>query len=358
MPKLVSDPAAIDAGWLTEALREAGVLSTGRVRKARGRIVGTGRMGDNLRYELAYEDAPVDAPGSVIAKLPAADPTSRAGSAATGSYWREVHFYRELAPRIAMRTPRAYVALVHENRTDYVILMEDLAPAEPGDQIQGCGPERAELAVREAAKLHASLYESPSLASFEWITQVTREGSELGRSLLVQMWPGFVDRLGDGLSREALALGEQFARSFTDWSLAYRGPRTLVHADYRLENMLFGDGTDAPPIAVVDWQTCMHTGGLTDVAYFLGGGLSVQDRRLHERELVESYRRELAGRGVGLSAEDCWDQYRRFALHGILITVLGAMMTGQGDRSDRMFTAMIERHLQHGLDLECSRYLS
>ena len=123
MPKLVSDPAAIDADWLTEALREAGVLSTGRVREARGRIVGTGKMGDNLRYELAYEGAPADAPTSVIAKLPAADPTSRAGSAATGSYWREVHFYRELAPRIAMRTPRVYVALVHENRTDYIILM-------------------------------------------------------------------------------------------------------------------------------------------------------------------------------------------------------------------------------------------
>lgn len=357
MPKLVSKPDEIDPAWLTEALREAGVLPTGRVREAHGRLIGTGKLGDNVRYELSYEDGPANAPGSVVAKLPAADPTPRASAALAGFYWREVHFYRELAPRIGMRTPRTYLALVDDNKTDYVILMEDLSPAMPGDQIDGCGPEQAELAVREAAKLHAPLYASPRLTSLDWLTQVTPQGSELGRALLTQMWPGFVERFGNVLSREALALGERFTRAFTDWSLGYEGPRTLVHADYRLENVLYGTGPPAPPIAVVDWQSCMHTCGLTDVAYFLGGGLGIPDRRAHERELLETYRREMERLGVALAPDECWAQYRRYALHGILITVLGAMMTGQDERGDRMFAAMIERHIQHGLDLECGRLL-
>ena len=48
--------------------------------------------------------------------------------------------------------------------------------------------------------------------------------------------------------------------------------------------------------------------------------------------------------------EECWREYRRYSLHGVLITVLGSMLSGQDARGDRMFHAMIERHLQHALD--------
>ncbi|NNL66428.1 MAG: hypothetical protein HKP30_09315, partial [Myxococcales bacterium] len=95
MPRLVSDPASLDATWLTEALREAGALPAGRVTDARGQHIGHGKMGDNVRYALRYADAPADAPASVVAKLPAADPTARAGSVARGGYLREVRFYQE-----------------------------------------------------------------------------------------------------------------------------------------------------------------------------------------------------------------------------------------------------------------------
>ncbi len=354
---LVSSADALDADWLTAALREAGALPAGRVAAARGVAVGTGKMGDNVRYELEYEGAPDDVPASLIAKLPSTDPTARAHASAAGNYWREVHFYRELASRVRIRTPRAYISMIHDNRTDYVILMEDLAPAEPGDQIEGCDPDRAALALREAAKLHASVWNAPFLGELEWITQSTPEGAELGRAFLGSMWPGFLDRFGAAMSTEAVALGERFVREFVAWASDYDGPRTIVHADYRLENMLFGDGETAPPIAVVDWQSPFHTCPLVDVAYFVGGGLTVDDRRAHERELVELYRSELAANGVDLDADACWDLYRRYALHGILITVLGAMMSGVEERGDRMFTAMIQRHAQHALDLESDSFL-
>jgi hypothetical protein len=34
------------------------------------------------------------------------------------------------------------------------------------------------------------------------------------------------------------------------------------------------------------------------------------------------------------------------------------MFTGQDERGDRMFAAMIERHLQHAVDLECGEFLA
>ncbi len=359
MVRLVSDPQAIDEAWLTDVLREVGLLSEGRVIKVDRTPIGHGKMGDNVRYDLTYEGAAGEgeAPSSLVAKLPATDPVARVTSAAQGSYWREVSFYREVAPTAAIRTPRAYAALVDDNRTDYVILMEDMSPAEPGDQIAGCTTAVAELALREVAKLHGPLSESETIRAAEWVVPPSEDGAAMGQAMMSGMWPGFVERFGHAMSPQGIALGQRFVDNFKDFALSYDGPRTLVHADYRLENMLFGNERGGPPIAVVDWQSCSYACGLADVAYFLGGGLSLDDRRAHERELVEIYRRELSSNGVDLSADECWAQYRRNALHGIFITVFGSMLSGQDDRGDRMFEAMIERHCQHALDMESADFL-
>ena len=44
-------------------------------------------------------------------------------------------------------------------------------------------------------------------------------------------------------------------------------------------------------------------------------------------------------------------------MHGILITVLGACFSEAAERSDRMFLAMIQRHLQHCVDLDAVEFL-
>ena len=56
---------------------------------------------------------------------------------------------------------------------------------------------------------------------------------------------------------------------------------------------------------------------MLDVSYFIGGGLSVEDRRAHEAGLVRLYHDELLAHGVtGLSWEICWEEYRRQVFHG------------------------------------------
>jgi hypothetical protein len=92
--------------------------------------------------------------------------------------------------------------------------------------------------------------------------------------------------------------------------------------------------------------------GLADVSYFLGAGLLVEDRRRHERDLLEHYREALAGRGVTTSSEACWRQYRAFAFSGVVMSVVASMIVGQTPRGDEMFVAMGSRHLQHALDLD------
>ena len=55
---------------------------------------------------------------------------------------------------------------------------------------------------------------------------------------------------------------------------------------------LFATPDGGPPVTVVDWQTAAVGVGPSDVAYFVGAGLLPDDRRRHERALVERYCRE------------------------------------------------------------------
>ena len=47
-------------------------------------------------------------------------------------------------------------------------MMEDLAPAEQGDQLKGVSLEQARLAVEQAARLHAARWDDPSIEDLAW----------------------------------------------------------------------------------------------------------------------------------------------------------------------------------------------
>jgi aminoglycoside phosphotransferase (APT) family kinase protein len=122
-------------------------------------------------------------------------------------------------------------------------------------------------------------------------------------------------------------------------------PWTVQHADYRLDNLLFGTADSAAPVAVVDWQTVVLGPGAADVSYFLGAGPSVDDRREHEERLVREYHRALMARGVdGYSFDQCFADYRRYAYAGYLMAVGASMMVERTARGDEMFLAMARRH--------------
>jgi hypothetical protein len=133
----IADTAeALTPEWLTGAL--AGVLDGAAVAGVSATPVGTGQMCDSVRLALTYDRPAPEAPGSVIAKLPAADPQSRATGLSLRSYETEVRFYQQLAPQLGIRTPRAYHADIDVTTGSFVLLLEDMAPARQGDQLAGC----------------------------------------------------------------------------------------------------------------------------------------------------------------------------------------------------------------------------
>ncbi|MBT4522216.1 MAG: phosphotransferase [Halieaceae bacterium] len=353
MIELISNPERITPQWLTKVLKEQGVLPKGSVTQVSWRVIGTGKMGDNVQFTIGY-DHPCNAPATLVAKLPASDETARSMAGSLGAYRREVMFYSELAGQTTMSTPTVYLQMMDQDGMDFVIVMEDLSMAEPGNQLIGETPERAMHAMAEVAKLHAAFHNKTDILERDYLTRSDADGAAFGQELMEQNWPGFKARFGHGLNSECIAFCDDYVAGYAGWATRYRGPKTVIHGDFRSENILFGEGGQA---TTVDWQTIAESCGVADVSYFLGGSLTTEERRQSERGLVEHYRQALAGAGVNLGSEACWEQYRQFSAHGLVLTILGAMFSEAGTRSDQMFLVMAQRHLQHCVDMNAREFL-
>ncbi|MGH9210096.1 MAG: phosphotransferase [Acidimicrobiales bacterium] len=368
-PPPVYDPADVTAAWLTEVLLAAGQLpgtsgtagnagghgDTGRVVGFTTEPIGTGQVGANIRYRLAYEPATANdtAPASVVAKFAAADEVSRAAGIATRTYETEVAFYRDLAATVDVSRPTCMFAAIEPGTADVVLILEDLAPAIQGDQIAGCTVEQARLAMDEAARLHGPRWGDPTLLDHAWLAEAVAAGGTGVADLYAFCWPGFVDRYRATLDEAALEVGARLEEGIRGW-VAHPPPAlTLTHGDYRLDNMLFAPAsTDGRPLTVVDWQTVRLGCGTGDVAYFLGAGLDPPTRRAHEAGLVAHYHQALSAYDIADYGFDaCWEDYRRYSFGGYVMAVIASVLVGRTERGDAMFMAMANRHAAQVTDL-------
>jgi len=319
--------------------------------------VGTGQVAASIRLTLRY-DGPTEAPATLVAKVPSDDPVSRATGAAMGNYEVESSFYRDLAGSLPMRTPRCHHVEHDPSTHDFLLLLEDLAPAEQGDQLTGCDADTAALAVSELPKLHAPRWGDPALASLGWLARSTPERAAFGAQMLTTLHEGFVARYAERLDGEIAGLLERLLPRLLPYFGSDGGlPGTIQHGDYRLDNLLFGTPAGGPPIAVVDWQTVVLGAGLVDLSYFMGAAMDTASRRAVERDLVELYLANMSSAGVALSFDECWREYRRHTIAGLIMALGASMVVGRTDRGDEMFMAMADRHGRHALDLEAESVL-
>jgi hypothetical protein len=351
------DAAGLTPERITRSLRAGGTLPSGvSVVGLDATQVGTGQMASCARLALRY-DGDTDAPASLVAKIPALDMASRrAGSA--GAYETEVRFYEQIAPQVSVRVPQCYFSEVGPEPGDFLLLLEDLAPAEQGDQLGGCDPALAELAVIEAAGLHAPTFGATDLReAHAWLVRrMVGTGAPGMGAVMASMYPAWCERYDGRIDPEVVALGERIIGRLEAY-YADDGFRSVIHGDYRLDNLLFGTAEGGPAVAVVDWQTHLWGDPISDISYFLGAGLVPEDRRAHERDLVESYRDAMRANGVTISADECWARYRRHAVAGWHMAIFAAMVVARTDRGDDMFTTMANRHGRQMLDLDTESLL-
>jgi aminoglycoside phosphotransferase (APT) family kinase protein len=213
-------------------------------------------------------------------------------------------------------------------------------------QVEGCSVDQAADAVRNLAGLHAPVWNDASLSDHrEWLSTLTGKRGEFLGTISVSAAEVFTTRYADELGADVDTL-RRSAELTGRWAAFDPGTSALVHGDYRLDNLMFPDvGTDAG-VSTVDWQTLAIGPPARDLAYFLATSLHVDERRAHERALVNEYVDALRALGVDdYSYDRCFADYRLGVLQGPMITMIGAAYaTAERSASaDEMFLAMATR---------------
>jgi hypothetical protein len=339
---VVLTPEELTAQWLSRALGH-------QVAEVDVERVGTGQIGSCFRLTL-------DGGSQLLAKLPTADPGLRQMLA--GAYRAEVRFYTDLAPTVDVTVPRVHYAAIHPESGEFTLLLEDLAPWQPGDQIAGCTRDQAEDAVLNLARLHGPRWCDPTLTEVEGLSLNRPEDADLMAEVYGPATEIFLTTLGERLSDADHALLRRCVEVSRAWVLSRSERFSLVHGDYRLDNLLFpADPTDnVRAVAAVDWQTISLALPARDLAYFVATSLPTPERRQYESRLVAAYHGELTRYATdlndgrrrvpqldGYTLENCWDDYCFGMLQGPLVGLFGCAYGRRSERGDAMFVTMVQR---------------
>lgn len=342
-------PDSISTGWLTEVLHRAGLLHRATVEAIEVMPIaaGSGFVGQTARLQIVYSEHESSAPLTLFAKLSSADPGVREHLRRVGIYETEAGFYRDLAPLLGfpLRVPRPYLDLYDDRTSASLLLLEDLNQAEFGDNLAGCSATDAQLTVQQLGLLHAHFWESPFLKQLSWLRALTDE-AETRIGIYRAMLPRFEQRCAElvtpSLLESAKQLGHVLPEYFRQSSAA---PQTLTHGDFRADNLAFSQTSGDRGVIVFDWQVARRSRGPRDLAYFLSGSLSVEQRRGLEESLITSYYKMLVTNGVQqYSIQDLRrDLQSGLAAPLATLIVAGGMLDFSSERGTQLFRQLCQR---------------
>jgi len=337
----------ITADWLNAKLPPE-LLHGSRVAEVRAEVLG---VGEGFASALARLEVTTEAAGllpPLVAKFASGHGNTRSLLSEVGSYEKEVRFYRELAERVELPTPRCYVAEYDQASGSFILIFEDLAPAAVGDQVAGATLAQAEAVVDALAQFHSSWWNNKELMESGWLPPPAALATRLV-DVLDEGMPAMRERWGTRYP-DLIALVER-ARKILPGILHLSmnapppKPYTLVHGDVRLDNIFFPSEAGGR-FAVIDWQGAVLGQPASELAYWLVTNLPPWLRRQHERDLVRRYHARLRERGIrNYSLRSLRMAYR----NGTVLLVYAAPVLGgtsldfSSERGTALAEAMVER---------------
>lgn len=278
----------------------------------RGEAVSTS---GRLDLDVVYDDAGADLPQQVVVKI------ARPELPAFPLYRNEVAAYSRMRPWGLLRSPRCLGAWFDEATGSFGLVLEDLTTrgARFGSAVASPSLAVLEDGVREIARLHARYWGERadwSARELSWAqSHVEGELHDLfdHPDLVPAMIVAELER--NQHKRELVQSVGQTADSLLGQVRAVQRhqaglPQTLVHGDCHVGNTFtLPDDT----MGFVDWQLSVRGHYMHDLSYLIVTGLDVEQRRLHERRLIELHREELRRLGVDdvPTAEEAFDEHRR-----------------------------------------------
>ena len=136
-------------------------------------------------------------------------------------------------------------------------------------------------------------------------------------------------------------------------------PATVLHGDFRPDNVMFADTGTGAPVALVDWQVMLRGPAMVDVAYYLMSAVPLESRRAWEMRVLRGYHAALVAAGVAdYPFEQCMRDYR-LAMADVLsrIVVLTTRVKPEGAAGWVAFDALAKRVMSAVIDLDCAELL-
>ncbi len=354
-PPVPSDPQALTAEWLTGTLRAAGVLRDARVVSPGIQPISPGRgmAGRVVRLHPAYDREETGAPRNLVAKFPSEQGPTRSLAGLLRLQEREQGAYTELAGRLGLPVPRLYAAVPGDG--GFVLLLEDIGPAQEGDLLRGCSLDQAWSIVEQLACMHAAWWQAPDLDALSWLpspnsAEVIDLMARHGRSA----WAEFRHRFGAHMPGPILKLGAALSTDRSVLDRLARPPWTLVHGDMRVNNVLFSTEPPPRPLAFIDWQTVVRGRAPMDLATLFVSSLQPDDRRVAEAELIPRYHDLLVEKGVReYPLEECRLDYRLAVVNQFAqVIVLSSLLKVEERLEDGVGAATGGRLVAALLDLD------
>ncbi|MEC8974747.1 MAG: oxidoreductase family protein [Actinomycetota bacterium] len=330
-PYIPQKGSEFTAEWFSDCLQEqfgAAVL------EVELEIIGTGIgfVGEVYRCHLSWDANRSDLPASMIIKVPSSIPANRGLGEGLQLYEREILAYQELSGEMGLPMPKLFYAVMDDDPTPwldkvieflftylpiggiswvtvqflklaaknpqlrrYLLIIEDIVDARPPSQVGGGSLDDAIVALTALAEFHAAHWmseKSVGISSRIWsmdrLPKVWQASYRRNRD-------DFLSNFGNLIEDEKIRQLDQ-AQIDIPKLLKPLGepPWTLLHGDYRLDNILYRpDGS----LVVIDYQILSKGRPGWDVGYFITTALTPEHKD-EETVMLEHYHQVLCTAGV------------------------------------------------------------
>jgi len=304
--------------------------------------------GTNKRARLALTYSAGSGPATVFAK--AVDPDHAALVALTSGLYHEPRLFTS-GVELPLDHPTVYAALIDEDRSDFLMIMEDVVArgADPRDSTRPMSIDQVANGVRGLARMHSRFWGQrlDTYPTLDWLEPfVAFEGMQYAPLHIAH------ERLDETVAPEILALSG--TDLFIDIWARYigtltRSDQTLLHGDPHIGNTYLLPDDD---VGFLDWQMARRGNWSLDLGYFLQGALTIEDRRSGERDLLAEYRGALELPADEMpSADEVWLRYCASVAHGLAIW-MATLSGGDAWQGADICLALAQRYGVAFVDLE------
>jgi hypothetical protein len=335
-PHIPQRSAELTAAWFTDVLATGSTVVAARVENI-GEDIGF--MGEVHRCHLTWDGdgSGAELPNSVIVKTPTQVDANFAVGDGVQAYEREIVVYQTMRATLGLPMPEyffgamdpnpapwldrplvflfdhlpirgvnwvidQFLKLASKSKRRYVLVIEDIVDARPPTQLAGGSLDDAHQALDVLARFHAHNWmRTEAIKAYRKFWPLDR-ASRVFQASYVRNREAFVGRFGAVVGDDMINRLDKIQERVPEISAALAAePWTLLHGDFRLDNLLFRTNGE---MVVVDLQGVSSGRPAFDVTYFITTALTAEHRD-EEQRLLRTYHDALVAGGV---TSYSWDQ--------------------------------------------------